>query len=127
MKFSLTFVSLILPMSTHVLGASEIRECVNATFNNPSTLQADCVDGNGQLRTSTIDLNECLENRNGILYCGTNGRFGASCEKCILQGEAIFECECSNVQKQVAKTFIELNSCVTNSNGKLTCRPRELN
>lgn len=68
MKFSSTFFSIILSMSTHVLGQNFADLCDNITLIEPYTLQADCLEGDGTtVRTSTIDLYKCLGNVNGAL------------------------------------------------------------
>ncbi|KAJ7617800.1 hypothetical protein FB45DRAFT_1034043 [Roridomyces roridus] len=55
------------PNFTSIQGA-----CPTITFQNPSTLQADCfvaVGGEEELST-TLNLNECLTNQNGALVAG---------------------------------------------------------
>ncbi|KAL7926529.1 Cyanovirin-N [Trichoderma austrokoningii] len=122
MKFSSTLVSLILPMSVHVLGQNFADMCSNITFSAPSTLKADCLDGEGtHVITSTIDLYKCLGNSNGVLQCLANGHFLASCNKCTLQDGTIFACQCRNGKQQVAMSWIDLNDCINNGDGELTC------
>jgi hypothetical protein len=68
MKFSSAFFSVIPPMSTYVLGQNFADLCGNITLIEPYTLQADCLEGEGtQVRTSTVDLYNCLGNVNGVL------------------------------------------------------------
>lgn len=65
-------------MSTHVLGQNFADLCGNITLIEPYTLQADCLNGEGtQVRTSTVDLYECLGNLNGVLKvrCLISGAF----------------------------------------------------
>ncbi|EHK46434.1 hypothetical protein TRIATDRAFT_89816 [Trichoderma atroviride IMI 206040] len=122
MKFSSTSLLLILPMSTHVLGQNFADLCDNISLIEPYTLQADCLDGDGtHVQTSTIDLYACLGNANGMLKCLANGHFGESCRDCVLQDDTIFVCQCRNGHQQVARAFIDLNSCLNNGNGKLYC------
>lgn len=51
-----------------MLGQNFADLCDNITLIEPYTLQAVCLDGEGsQVRTSTVDLYNCLGNVNGML------------------------------------------------------------
>jgi hypothetical protein len=68
MKFSSKFLSLVLTMSTHVLGQNFADLCDNISLIGSVTLGATCLEGaDDQDRNSTIDLNKCLGNINGVL------------------------------------------------------------
>lgn len=68
MKRVVVILSLILSMSTCVAASGFANTCDNISFSSPSTLRAECLQaGNDQLRTSTINLNGCVGNKNGDL------------------------------------------------------------
>ncbi|KAJ6490812.1 Cyanovirin-N [Mycena sanguinolenta] len=43
------------------------------------TLTANCGDGAGGFKDTSIDLNDCIINSGGHLVCQANGNFGFSC------------------------------------------------
>ncbi|OBZ78215.1 hypothetical protein A0H81_02737 [Grifola frondosa] len=66
--------------------------------------------------STSIDLNQCVENFAGTLECATNGNFANSCSSCSLQDTDILSCNCGS-----GTTLKDLNDCVSNNNGQLTC------
>ena len=65
-------VSLILAALSTRCAASELDAfaytCIDSYLNNP-VLFSKCQRFDGSLNPTYIDLNNCLENTNGILYC----------------------------------------------------------
>lgn len=67
-------VSLILAALSTRCAASELDAfaytCIDSYLNNP-VLFSKCQRIDGSLTSTYIDLNNCLENKNGILYCAS--------------------------------------------------------
>ncbi|KAL6901394.1 Cyanovirin-N, partial [Trichoderma evansii] len=123
MKFFSTYLPLILPMSIHVLGSGFAGTCDNISFTGNSTLQADCLEINGQRTTSTVDLNKCITNRDGNLVADKEGGFAGSCRNCDFDGDSDTDlsCECRDFRGDYWWRQIDLDTFVDNSNGNLTC------
>ncbi|OBZ68624.1 hypothetical protein A0H81_11463 [Grifola frondosa] len=67
--------------------------------------------------SSSVDLNQCVGNIGGTLECWPNGgNYYNSCNSCKLQNGDILSCDCGS-----GTTLKELNNCVSNRNGQLTC------
>ncbi|KAJ5351743.1 hypothetical protein N7452_000717, partial [Penicillium brevicompactum] len=107
-----------------VVSASGFANTCENISSSGTTLRADCLGaGTGQLQTSTIDINCCLSNSNGNLRVLTiiSGGYSGSCKSCALQGSTGLTWQCRNTSGQFVTTTQDLNNCVTNSNGRLTC------
>ncbi|KIM66722.1 hypothetical protein SCLCIDRAFT_75972, partial [Scleroderma citrinum Foug A] len=92
----------------------------NSSSLSGTMLTAYCQLKDGSYGWSSLDLNSCLVNTNGILYCSQNGDYGATCSSCSLSG-TVLGCTCQDSQQAGQSASIDLNSCVTNNNGVLTC------
>lgn len=119
-------VSLILAALSTRCAASELDAfaytCIDSYLNNP-VLFSKCQRFDGSLNPTYIDLNNCLENTNGILYC-TSKRpkevYSESCTDFRLSG-TILSSTCQDTYKVERSTSIDLDSCLNNSDGVLTC------
>ncbi|KAJ5261417.1 hypothetical protein N7478_012012 [Penicillium angulare] len=112
MQFSIKTIGLISLYAMTVSAASKFAQtCENVeTFGN--TLRASCREfENGELRPSTLNLNECIKNGKGSLKCGKNGDFQGSCINCSLRGSTELYCMCRNVQEghRFVPTHIDLS------------------
>ncbi|KLO10855.1 Cyanovirin-N [Schizopora paradoxa] len=95
---------------------------------NPSiaVLTATCLDTAGTASvTSSISLNSCIANTNGMLEAKAGGDFAASCSSLSFSqssGEPELTARCPNTAGTATfTTSIDLNSVLSNSNGFLTC------
>jgi hypothetical protein len=85
-----------------------------------SVLSASCYAISGQLQPTSLDLNTCITNDDGIAAFQANGGYGGSCHGCSLHG-TVMTCQCSDYFGQSRATSIDVNDRVSNCNGKLTC------
>jgi hypothetical protein len=85
-----------------------------------STLSASCYNIAGQAQSTSLDLNTCVTNGNGVVSFQVNGGYGASCTGCALSG-TVMSCQCYDVAGQAKPTSIDLNQGISNCNGVLTC------
>jgi hypothetical protein len=85
-----------------------------------SVLAASCYDVSGQRRSTSLDLNACVTNDDGIAAFQVNGGYAGSCQGCTLGG-TVMSCHCYDYSGQSRPTFIDVNNHVSNCNGVLTC------
>ncbi|KAB5589145.1 putative effector protein [Ceratobasidium theobromae] len=83
------------------------------------TLFANCRNRAGSYADTTLDLNRCLVNYGGQLSCQANGSFALSCSDCFVDDRAVMYCLCDPWKK--SRAMINLNDCVGNNDGVLTC------
>ncbi|KAF9218597.1 Cyanovirin-N [Gyrodon lividus] len=97
------------------------QSCSNLSVSGPheSELAGDCRKNDGTIGFTEIDLNNCLANDRGDLYC-SRGNYGLSCASCLLSG-TIFRCLCANVQGAYTSTSFDLDACIGNNNGDFVC------
>ncbi|CZR65306.1 uncharacterized protein PAC_15206 [Phialocephala subalpina] len=96
------------------------ESCMRIDFQG-STLKAVCTQANGGQHYTELDLNGCINNLDGDLYCGGSG-FASSCGDCyIVGGTTVLLCECSDVSGNGYAADIELDGCIGNQNGNLAC------
>ncbi|KAF9494460.1 hypothetical protein BDN71DRAFT_978795 [Pleurotus eryngii] len=79
-------------------------------------LQANCGDGVGGFRDSTLDLNNCIGRSGNNLVCARNGGYAGSCSGCGIRTGAFMTCGCSGVA-----LIADLDDCVANLGGNLAC------
>ncbi|KZT07321.1 Cyanovirin-N [Laetiporus sulphureus 93-53] len=86
-------------------------------------LQATCYDDHGAQDTTSLDLNNCIENHNGNLGCAWNGHFLGSCnvENSLGTGNTVLSVSCADGRGGMVSRSIDVNDCVSNSNGGLSC------
>ncbi|KAM7208334.1 Cyanovirin-N [Naviculisporaceae sp. PSN 640] len=85
------------------------------------TLECDCDNKAGQRPTTSINLNNCLANANGIMVWRRNGGAGGSCDPIDLgysRGSLTFQAKCR--PSPYAGT-INLSERIHNQNGVLAC------
>ncbi|KAB5589445.1 hypothetical protein CTheo_7113 [Ceratobasidium theobromae] len=94
--------------------------CNSITMTSNNVLRASCRKVNGSYSTSTLDLNRCVVNNSGNLGCQSNGNYAYSCNYCGLvgSGSTTMSCQCSPGGHY---TTLNLNNCVGNNDGSLTC------
>ncbi|OBZ66474.1 hypothetical protein A0H81_13624 [Grifola frondosa] len=119
MQFSLlSSVTLALVVASLQVAADKFgHSCYDQSLANNHTLYATCSEGPGKpSRSSSIDLNLCVQNCGGTLECTVNGYFDFSCKDCSLISATILTCDCG-----LGNTTKDLNSCVSNRYGELKC------
>lgn len=89
-------------------------------------LAATCSnDGGGNNGEVTVPLSQCLINFNGDLFCDPESGGGAmgSCDGCFLDGTAVtvMTCTCERDNGGTDLTTVDLNECIGNNDGFLTC------
>ena len=85
-----------------------------------SVLDASCYAISGQLEATSLDLNTCITNNDGIPAFQTNGGYAGSCSDCALNG-TVLSCQCYDFFGQSRPANINVNNHVSNCNGVLTC------
>ncbi|CAE6418627.1 unnamed protein product [Rhizoctonia solani] len=91
--------------------------CSGYYISDNHFLVANCGDGSGGRRDSTIDLNQCIANAGGNLVCRAGGNYGASCSGCGIRTGAYMTCGCNGT----GATIADLDQCVANYGGNLAC------
>ncbi|KAJ6461268.1 Cyanovirin-N [Mycena vitilis] len=94
--------------------------CTGISFNaSNNNLTATCQRSSGiGTATSTIGLNSCVGNINGILTAGNS--FSSSCSSISFSGVSL-SALCRNPAGTNIRTTLDLNSVLSNTNGILTC------
>ncbi|QRW02750.1 CVNH domain protein [Ceratobasidium sp. AG-Ba] len=101
-----------------IAGGGFSASCSGASVSG-TTLTANCGNGNGGSRWSSIDLNQCIANYGGNLVCAKNGGFGGSCSECEIRTGVYMICGCSGGSNPTP--IIDLDNCVANYGGNLAC------
>ncbi|KIM64732.1 hypothetical protein SCLCIDRAFT_1212789, partial [Scleroderma citrinum Foug A] len=70
--------------------------------------------------STSINLDKCVTNNNGVLYCGTNGDYSSTCSNCYLTNSDLV-CDCKDKNQEENSTSIDLGQCLTDNNGVLAC------
>ncbi|KAI0318790.1 Cyanovirin-N [Amylostereum chailletii] len=125
MQFSSLYVALMTAvMSTQVLGSAQTNfgaTCSGESLASGHILFATCGDGHGGEPTSSIDLNKCVTNSGGTLECQVNGGFAGTCNTCSIESGTTLACDCGDGHGGYPHTVLNLNNCLSNKNGQLTC------
>ncbi|KAF8172385.1 hypothetical protein K438DRAFT_1851581 [Mycena galopus ATCC 62051] len=115
---------------------SEILAQTNSGFSSTcatwsasgTTLTATCTTISGSMITSTLDLNNCFTNTQGILGYQVNGSFAGSCSNIThnsgndLHGDTGYlSAICSAANGDKFDTAIATSNYVGNENGVLQC------
>ncbi|HEY2515747.1 MAG TPA: CVNH domain-containing protein [Polyangiaceae bacterium] len=100
-------------------GGGFSASCTGIALNG-SVLTATCNDTSGRGVASTMNLDSCVTNNDGVAQFEVNGGYSASCSGCALSG-SVLGCRCDDVSGQAQATSIDLNQGVSNCNGQLTC------
>ncbi|KZW00761.1 Cyanovirin-N [Exidia glandulosa HHB12029] len=96
-----------------------ISTCENVSLSG-STLHATCINEGGGAGGSSLDLNRCITNNNGEMFCQFGGSAFGSCRDCRLGGSEL-TCTCTRANQQTDVSSIDLNGCVGNLDGVLAC------
>jgi len=86
-----------------------------------AVLTATCDDGDGGFRRTTINLNDCFTNDNGVVRPVRGGNFASSCTAVIDPGDHSLSGMCAQRSGSVNWYSIDLNRFLTNREGILTC------
>jgi hypothetical protein len=100
--------------------AGNFAASCNGVSLQGSTLDASCYNISGQLQSTSLDLNTCVTNNDGITAFQANGGYNGSCQGCSLSGTTM-TCQCYDVYGQSRATSINVNNGVSNCNGALKC------
>ena len=83
-----------------------------------SVLNCQCRTINGDWQYSSIDLNDCIANMNGVLTWGTGGDSIQSTKPPHLEGDALLCGNCRKIDGTYKQGGINLNE-ISNNDGKL--------
>ena len=84
-----------------------------------STLYAKCKKRDGSYIDSSINLNECVVNKDGTLGWANDGRYSLSSKECSIVGGATLSCECSKIDGSYTRSDLNLDQKITNDDGFL--------
>ncbi|KAH7903966.1 Cyanovirin-N [Hygrophoropsis aurantiaca] len=88
-------------------------------------LYATCTTDSGTESSTALNLDACVANYGGQLACAADGDFTASCDSasCELAAEdiSVMECYCENGSGSEVASLVDLDSCISNDNGILSC------
>ncbi|KAH7930616.1 Cyanovirin-N [Leucogyrophana mollusca] len=102
--------------------ASGFSSSCNSVSLSGSILYADCRSESGNYAESALDTANCVANYDGNLSCASGGGYTGSCTNCALEaGTTYLLCDCKNGSGGDPASVIDLNTCITNSNGILSC------
>lgn len=113
-------------------GGNFAQTCRNVKFV-AGKLSAECLTQvKTQQKTSSLNLNNCIKNANGLLKWAVGGNYNASCKECrnftTSRGQApVFSCKCNDggwFGGAFKDTQINLSIGITNTNGVLVCDNR---
>ncbi|KAJ7246491.1 Cyanovirin-N [Mycena rebaudengoi] len=110
------------PINERAANGGFTASCSNISVNTSNwVLTATCRTANGGSETSSIGLNSCVANANGILVARNGGGFSASCRFIgVSNAELSAVCGTGNGGGELGST-LDLNSVLTNRNGLLSC------
>ncbi|KAB5589404.1 putative effector protein [Ceratobasidium theobromae] len=117
----LAFASASLIALTGVQAADRFGDsCKDLRMISNNMLQANCRKRDGSYGITSLDLNKCVTNNGSFLQCQRNGNYATTCEYCSLveTAKTNLACRCSPGPRY---TVLDLNKCVGNNNGQLTC------
>ncbi|KIM50845.1 hypothetical protein SCLCIDRAFT_110053 [Scleroderma citrinum Foug A] len=119
--FSISVSLILAALSTHAANLIISSGCQYTSLSG-SVLYATCQSSDGSDVSTSIDLNQCVANTNGNLFCSKNGNYSATCSGCGLSANAGYlVCTCNDYNQAGQYADIELDQCLTNSDGNLTC------
>ncbi|KAJ7284144.1 hypothetical protein C8J57DRAFT_1294621 [Mycena rebaudengoi] len=92
---------------------------------NTANLRASCDTRTGAHHITEIEISSCVGNQDGHLGCQKNGGAGGSCVFFGIQFSSnsfTISAHCTNRAGGITTTDnFDINSCLTNDNGNLTC------
>ncbi|KAK1990511.1 Cyanovirin-N [Colletotrichum falcatum] len=111
--------SVLLGLISVQVSAAGFRSTCNTVNLSGFTLSAECASGLGGFAgTSSLDINRCFFALDGKISCGAGGISGCTCSQIDV---ASASCTCpDNAGKQVTNN-VNLDACISNSDGKLSC------
>ncbi|KAK1566082.1 Cyanovirin-N [Colletotrichum navitas] len=111
--------SIILGIVSVQVSAAGFRATCDTVNLSGFTLSAECTTGLGGFpRATTLDINKCFFAVDGKINCGAGGISGCKCSQTDV---AAASCTCpDNAGKQVTNN-VNLDACISNSDGKLSC------
>jgi hypothetical protein len=90
---------------------------------NKSVLSAKCQNLKGDYASTSVNLNKCIGNRDGVMFAGWTDFYGTS-RNCKLD-KTILSCELKDAKGyRWPKSYFDLNDFVANEYGKLECKIR---
>ncbi|NMG19821.1 CVNH domain-containing protein [Brasilonema bromeliae] len=104
------------PLGKEALAGNFSRSCGDISLDG-TTLRANCKDRSANFRSTSLDLNRRIENRDGNLRIG--GGFASTCQNIQLTGTSL-QADCKTFNGDFRSTSLDLNSVITNNDGNLT-------
>ncbi|KAJ7688741.1 Cyanovirin-N [Mycena rosella] len=88
-------------------------------------LRASCPNNDGTVIFSSLYLNGCVANDNGVLACQKNGGYGSTCETLGFEffgsTDVQLHANCKNSHGGISNDLLDLNKCIGNHNGQIDC------
>ncbi|KAJ7158030.1 hypothetical protein C8R43DRAFT_996641 [Mycena crocata] len=91
-----------------------------------ATLSASCATSSGTRRATTIPISQCVGNTNGNLVCKAGGNAGSSCKFFDIEASSgsftiSATCLLPGAINTVTVNHFNINQCLSNNEGTLTC------
>ncbi|KAJ7625797.1 Cyanovirin-N [Roridomyces roridus] len=99
--------------------------CTDININSlTAALTATCQTLAGTEVESSIGLDSCIANQNGVLIAESNGNFSLTCPDrtfLVTTTSVTLTAECFTLRERLVNSTIDLNTILTNQNGVMSC------
>ncbi|NER29271.1 MAG: hypothetical protein F6J89_17000 [Symploca sp. SIO1C4] len=96
------------------------KTCKNISLENETIVEAQCKRISGNFVPAAVNLNNCIENRNGGLRFGGD-KFIFTCKPPLLYDETGLTASCRNYDGNYVPSLLNLDEGITNNDGLLEC------
>ncbi|RPA77207.1 Cyanovirin-N [Ascobolus immersus RN42] len=131
MKLSIPLISSVMTLGTLLVDTVHAGGWV-ASCNVPKTkyggdtyeIKAYCKNKKGEYKWSTVNLDRCIANQDGIMVPRLNGGFSGSCDRRSLGNpNNLYTAECRTIKGgwDYRKSTLDMNTFMTNVDGVLKC------
>ncbi|KAK2054515.1 Cyanovirin-N [Colletotrichum caudatum] len=111
--------SVILGLVSVQVSAAGFRASCSTVSLDGFTLSAECTSAvGGNPGTSRLDINQCFFALDGKISCGAGGISGCKCSQTDV---ASARCTCPDNAGKTVTNDVDLDACISNSDGKLSC------
>lgn len=81
---------------------------------------SECKRKDKSIMKTSVNLNNCITNDNGVLQQGENGNYQTSCTSCTFSTGKFLNCFCKDFNRNKKLTTFNLDDILDNSNGKFS-------
>ncbi|KAF4926579.1 hypothetical protein CGCVW01_v002868 [Colletotrichum viniferum] len=118
-----TALSLVAAAAVQLVAAGGFSQtcCCMSYFS--TTLNANCENANYEPthESTDIDLTKCLANVGGKVVCRPGSPSFKFCDCGLAGDKKTLNCQCTDSTGTKKATSLNLDTCLTNSQGRLTC------